>query len=134
MEENKNIDIVQTNEEIINEEFASTKQEVAEEIDSDFSDINKEEMKKNYIIIAILYFVVIILSILLVLGIKNQKDTVKDKIDSNKEVNDKLEQEKNEEVVIPEEIPKNQTPEEIIIPDINNNNGLNDELNILDQI
>ncbi|MBQ2946746.1 MAG: hypothetical protein IJE04_02730 [Bacilli bacterium] len=134
MEENKNVEIVQNNKEIMNEEFASTQQEVAEEIDSDFSDINKEEMKKNYIIIAILYFVVIILFILLVLGIKNQKDTVKDKIDSNKEVNDKLEQEKNEEVVIPEERPKNQTPEEIIIPDINNNNGLNDELNILDQI
>ena len=62
MEENKNIEIeqAQNNEEIIKEETALD-QEVVEEIDSDFADINKEEMKKNYIIIGILYFVVIIL-------------------------------------------------------------------------
>lgn len=146
MEENKNIELEQdqNNEEIIKEGLA-LEQEILEEIDSDFADINKEEMKKNYIIIGILYFVVIILSILLVIGIKNQKDTVKDKIDSDKEVNDKVEEEKKEDSVLPEEnleqniipneTPKEETLEENNIPNTNNNRDeLNGELNILDQI
>lgn len=142
MEENKNIEIeqAQNNEEIIKEETALD-QEVVEEIDSDFVDINKEEMKKNYIIIGILYFVVIILSILLVLGIKNQKDTVKDKIDSDKETNDKVEEnngeivvpeEKPEENIIPDEKPEEEPQKENDTPNTNNNNS--NELNILDQI
>lgn len=146
MEENKNIELEQNqnNEEIIKEK-SDLEQEIIEEIDSDFADINKEEMKKNYIIIGILYFVVIILSILLVLGIKNQKDTVKDKIDSDKETNDKVEEnngeivvpeEKPEENIIPDEIPEEEPQKENVMPNTNNNNKneLNDELNILDQI
>ena len=144
MEENKNIELEQNqnNEEIIKEK-SDLEQEIIEEIDSDFADINKEEMKKNYIIIGILYFVVIILSILLVIGIKNQKDTVKDKIDNDKEVNDKVEEENSKESVIPddkpkenivpEEIPKGETIEENVIPDTNNDE-LDEGLNILDQI
>lgn len=121
MEENKNVELglTQNNVETIQEEAYSIEQE---QLDSDFVDIDKEEMKKNYIIISVLYFVVVILFILLVIGIKKQKDTVKDKIDSEKEINEKA-QEKNEEIIIPE-------VEENIIPDSNNSN----ELNILDQV
>jgi len=50
------------------------------DIDTDFTDINKENKYKIHIIVAILYVVVIILSILLILGLKNQKDIVKNNI------------------------------------------------------
>ena len=134
MEENKNNEIEQTqnNEEINIEEQTSAAQEEVEEIDSEFVDIDKDTMKKNYIIIGILYLVVIILSILLVIGIKNQKDTVKDKINNDKEINNKVEEDQKEEFV-PNESPKEEQKEENIVPDTNNNKE-NDKLNILDQI
>ena len=110
MEENKNIE----------------SEEVEEIIDEDFEDIDKDKMKKNYIIVGILYLLVIILSVLLILGIKNQKDTVKDKIDDNKAVIENKEQNKKEET---------NESEESILPDLNSNIENSDEqLNILDQI
>lgn len=57
-----------------------------ENIDKEFTDINKGIENKNYIIVIILYIVVAILSVFLILGIKNQKDTVKDNIDSNEQI------------------------------------------------
>lgn len=138
MEENKNVEIEQTktNEEINKKEVILTEpEEMVQEIDSDFADIDKDSMKKIYIIVGILYLVVVILSVLLVIGIKNQKDTIKDKIDNNSGVNEKIDEENNDEVVIPEETPKDNQPKEDIVPDTNNNkNELDDELNILDQI
>lgn len=133
MEDNKNFELEQNqnNEEMVKEEVASIEQK--EEIDADFIDIDKDEMKKKYIIIGILYFIVIILSIFLVIGIKNQKDTVKDKIDNDKEINEKVEEEKNDSVIT-EETPKDEEKEDNNIPDTNNNNNNNNELNILDQI
>lgn len=87
MEENKNIKIEEkpNNEEVLEETLK-------EAIDEDFMDIDKESMKKNYIIIAILYLFVLILSILLFLGIKNQKATVKDKIDNKEETVGKVDE------------------------------------------
>ena len=44
---------------------------------NEFADIDKKSNNKNYIVIVvILYIVVIILIALLVLGLKNQKDTI----------------------------------------------------------
>ena len=135
MEENKNIEIEQNDN---NEETAVEKQtlepnsfeqkEEIEEIDSEFLNIDKDVMKKNYIIVGILYFIVVILSILLIIGIKNQKDTIKDKIDNDNKINEKLEEETNDEFVVPEETPKEEPQKENIIPETN------DDLNILDQI
>lgn len=48
------------------------------DVDTEFADINKESKKKIYTIVGILYIIVIILSILLFVGIKNQKEVVKD--------------------------------------------------------
>lgn len=53
------------------------------EIDAEFTDINKESKYKVYVIVAILYVIVIILSILLVIGIKNQKDIVENNVNEN---------------------------------------------------
>ena len=57
-----------------------------ENIDKEFTDINKGIENKNYIIVIILYIVVAILYVFFILGIKNQKDTVKDNIDSNEQI------------------------------------------------
>ena len=46
----------------------------------EFKDIYKKNKYKDYIIIGILYVIVIVLAVLLVLGIKNQKKTVEDSI------------------------------------------------------
>lgn len=50
------------------------------EVDNDFVDINKKSKYNIYIIVCILYLFVIILSILLIIGIKNQKDVIKNNI------------------------------------------------------
>ena len=52
-------------------------------IDNDFVDIAKENNNTIYIIVGILYFIVIILSIFLIIGVKNQKDVVEDNIKEN---------------------------------------------------
>lgn len=58
--------------------------------DSEFTDINKENPYKNYIIVGILYIIVIILSILLIIGIRNQRQMVENNIDTNiGEINEK---------------------------------------------
>ena len=91
MEENKNVELEQnqnSDETTVTENLQNI-EEVSElqktefnedDIDEEFLDIDKEEMKKNYIIISILYVIVIILSVLLILGLKNQKDIVKNNI------------------------------------------------------
>lgn len=56
-------------------------------LDTEFVDINKESKYKDYIIVGILYVAVIILSIFLILGIKNQKDIVKNNIKEEKVTN-----------------------------------------------
>ena len=53
------------------------------DIDTEFTDIDKESKYKDYIIVGILYFVVAILFVFLILGIKNQKDVVKNDIEEN---------------------------------------------------
>lgn len=119
MEENKNIEV---------------EEKVQETVDEDFADIDKETIKKNYIIVGILYFVVVILSILLVIGIKNQKDTIKDKIDNNKENTEEKEDNIKENVEEDEVVIPNETPKEENIPNTDNNEKKDDELSILDQI
>lgn len=125
MEENKHAELekTQNSEEIIKEEKI--------EIDPDFSDIDKKTMKNNYIIVGILYFVVIVFSILLVIGIKNQKDTVKEKIDSDKEINDNIEKESKDEIEAPEVPEKDENKEDNILKP---NNNKDNELNVFDQI
>lgn len=59
-------------------------------IDKEFTDIDKEKINKTYIIVGFLYLLVIILSIFLILGIKNQKDTVKDNISKDEQIEDEL--------------------------------------------
>lgn len=100
-----------------------------QKIDSDFIDIDKDAMKKNYVIVAILYFIVIILFILLVFGIKNQKDIVKDKINNDKEINNNFNSEKKDEQEI-----QQKPEEEVPAPETNNKTESDDKLNILDQI
>jgi len=57
-----------------------------DQIDTEFTDIEKESKYKNYIIVIILYIIVIMLSILLIYGIKNQKDELKDNINNEKNI------------------------------------------------
>ena len=57
------------------------------EIDKDFSDIDEKNKYKDYIIVGILYILVIILSILFIIGIKNQKDVIKNNIKNDNEEN-----------------------------------------------
>lgn len=63
-------------------------------IDNEFTDINKESKSKPYIIVGILYLLVIILSILLIIGLKHQKDTINNSIDNTK-TNDNVNQEQS---------------------------------------
>lgn len=44
--------------------------------------VEKENNKKSYIIVIILYAIVIILTILFILGIKNQKDVVENNLNN----------------------------------------------------
>ena len=67
-----------------------------ENVDKEFTDIDKENNNKNYIIVGILYVIVIILSIFLILGIKNQKDIVKDNINNEKKTQESLQNKSNE--------------------------------------
>lgn len=53
------------------------------DIEQEFLDINKENKYKNYIIVGILYIIVIILSVFLVIGLKNKKDEIKNNINNN---------------------------------------------------
>lgn len=57
------------------------KNDMENNIDTEFTDIEKLNKHKKYVIVGILYIIVIILSIFLVIGIKNQKDTVKNNIE-----------------------------------------------------
>lgn len=52
-------------------------------VEQEFLDINKENKYKDYIIVGILYVIVIILCVFLVLGIKNQKEEIKNNINDN---------------------------------------------------
>ena len=64
------------------------------DIDTEFIDINKESKYKNYVIVGILYLIVIILSIFLIIGLKNQKEIVEENI-PNQENTSNEEQTKN---------------------------------------
>lgn len=64
------------------------KKEKNEEVLEDFKDIQSKSKNKDYIIVAILYLLVIVLSIFFVIGLKNQKDTVKDNINDKNNVQD----------------------------------------------
>lgn len=56
-------------------------------IDEDFKDLKENENKKMYTIVGILYFIVIVLVIFLVIGVKHQKDTVENNINNKKSTN-----------------------------------------------
>lgn len=56
------------------------------EIDKDFSDIDEKNKYKDYIIVGVLYILVIILSILFIIGIKNQKDVIKNNIKNDNDI------------------------------------------------
>ncbi|MBQ9071763.1 MAG: hypothetical protein IJY25_01210 [Bacilli bacterium] len=56
----------------------------AKDMANDFADIDKKDTSKNYIVIVvILYILVISLTIFLVLGIKNQKKEIPNNIQNN---------------------------------------------------
>ena len=53
------------------------------EIDNEFIEIEKKDYRYVYIVVAFLYLIIIVLSIFLILGLKKQKDTVKNSISNN---------------------------------------------------
>ena len=53
------------------------------QINNEFTDIEKESKYKNYIIVIILYIIVVTLTILLIFGIKNQKKEIKNNINNS---------------------------------------------------
>lgn len=96
------------------------------DIDTEFTDIEKESKYKNYIIVGILYLIVVILSIFLIIGIKNQKDTVKENI-NNEDNTIETDQKEN--------INDTNTDDNIdISTDESNNSSFINEFEILDQI
>lgn len=56
------------------------------DVDTDFTDINKEKNYKSYIIVGILYVIAIILFILLIFGLKNQKNIVGNNFDTKNDI------------------------------------------------
>ena len=111
-------------------------------IDTEFTDIAKENFNKNYIVVAILYVIVFILTIFLILGIKNQRDVIENNINNEENVEEKLPQEQNS---LPNEEPQenNQTPNNNLFDDVRtevdnfnekNNDKLNDGMNLLDKL
>ena len=126
-------------------------------IDNEFTDINKESKSKPYVVVIILYIIVIILTILLIFGLKHQKDTVDNainetnKIPENNEIDDSNKNENNiiddnniqnipEDIPNIDEVPGNSgnsnipvNPEENIIDNnidsgVNNNNNNNNSM------
>lgn len=55
----------------------------------EFKEEKKESKNKSYVIVGVLYAIVIILSVFLYLGLKHQKQVVKDNLDK-KEINDSI--------------------------------------------
>ena len=114
-------------------------------IDTEFTDIAKENLNKNYITVGILYVIVIILTIFLILGIKNQKDIVTDNISNEEQLEESLLQEQNNSSK--EEVQDNNqnsnSNSNNLFDDVHSevdnfntteNDRLNDEMNLLDQI
>ena len=113
-----------------------------ENIDKEFTDIDKGIENKNYIIVIILYVIVAVLSVFLILGIKNQKDTVKDNINDeepieeikeNDDAKQKEQQQNNNETQDSNNIFDDAREE---VDDFNSkqNEQMEDELNILNQL
>ena len=57
-----------------------------EDMSLEFKEEKKENKNKSYVIVVVLYAIVIILSVFLYLGLKHQKQVVKDNLDKT-EVN-----------------------------------------------
>ena len=55
-------------------------------VDTEFTDIDKENKYKDYIIVCILYVIVIILFILLILGVKNQREVIENNIEEEQTI------------------------------------------------
>ena len=109
------------------------------DIDTEFTEINEENKNKTYIIVGILYGVIFILSIILVMGLKNQKDVVEDNINRQPQVENKNEENNNKEDNLLEEENNinNNKKDETIKEDINstqNSNDYKNEMGILGQI
>ena len=113
-----------------------------ENIDKEFTDIDKGIENKNYIIVIILYVIVAILSVFLILGIKNQKDTVKDNINNEKPIEETKENDDTKQKE--QQTDNNETQDSNNIFDdarkeVDNfnskqNEQMEDELNILNQL
>ena len=109
-------------------------------IDNEFTDINKESKTKPYVIVIVLYIIVIILTILLIFGLKHQKDTVDNAINETNKIpeNNELDRPNNNENNIIDDDNIQNIPEEI--PNIdevqgnsgNNNTPVNPDENIID--
>lgn len=112
-------------------------------IDTEFIDIVKENNNKSYIIVGILYVAIIILSVFLVLGIKNQKDVIKDNLKEEKVEESNMEEE-NSTTNAKEEQNNNETNDQNnLFEDVhseveqfnkNENEKIEDGMNLLDQI
>ena len=55
-------------------------------VDNDFLDVTEDSKYKPYIIVTSLYIIVIILVILLIFGLKNQKEIVTDNINTQNQM------------------------------------------------
>ena len=56
------------------------------DIDNDFSDVNEDSKYKPYIISTILYIIVIIMVIILIFGLKNQKEIINENIETQNQI------------------------------------------------
>lgn len=98
-------------------------------IDNEFTDINKESKSKPYVIVGILYLLVIILSVILILGLKHQKDTINDSMsnENNNPVDKNTNNNKND--INHDDNLNNSQSDNKLDNDTQKNNSINNNIN-----